>query len=57
MSYQAYLKNHAIEAVIKARQLPIGTRSKERRVARVYHLLAKQASFDIDRATRRRKVR
>lgn len=41
-----YFQAHAIEAVRKARATPIGRmRQKQRTVARVYLLLAKQAAF------------
>lgn len=41
-----YFLGHAREAVVKARQLPRGRmKTKQRAVARVYHLLAKEASY------------
>lgn len=41
-----YFRAHAIEAVRKARAMPIGRmKQKQRTVAHVYHLLAKQAAF------------
>ena len=41
-----YLLAHAREAVLKARQLPKGrVKAKQRVVARVYHLLAKEAAY------------
>ena len=41
-----YFLSHAIEAARKARKLPRGRiRDKQRTVARVYHLLAKEAAF------------
>ncbi len=41
-----YFMAHAREAVLKARQLPIGrVKAKQRVVARVYHLLAKEAAY------------
>ena len=41
-----YFQAHALEAVRKARALPSGrTKQKQRVVARVYHLLAKEAAF------------
>lgn len=40
-----YFHAHAIAAILKARRLPRGrTRDKQRTVARVYHLLAKQSA-------------
>jgi len=42
-----YFLSHAIEATRKARNLPRGRiRDKQRTVARMYHLLAKEAAFD-----------
>lgn len=44
-AYDYYLA-HAVAATRKARQLPRGRmRDKQRTVARVYHLLAKEAAF------------
>jgi hypothetical protein len=41
-----YFLAHAREAVLKARQLPKGrVKAKQRVVARVYHLLAKEAAY------------
>jgi hypothetical protein len=41
-----YFRAHAIAAVQKARALPFGRdKSKQRVVARVYHLLAKEAAY------------
>lgn len=41
-----YFLAHAREAVVKARRLPIGrVRAKQRVVARIYHLLAKEAAY------------
>ena len=41
-----YFLVHARQAVVKARQLPRGRmRAKQRVVARVYHLLAKEAAY------------
>jgi hypothetical protein len=41
-----YFQAHAVEAVRKARRLPSGrTKQKQRTVARVYHLLAKEAAY------------
>ena len=41
-----YFKAHAVAAVQKARALPFGrNKRKQRVVARVYHLLAKEAAF------------
>jgi hypothetical protein len=41
-----YFKAHAVAAVQKARALPFGRdKSKQRVVARVYHLLAKEAAY------------
>jgi hypothetical protein len=41
-----YFKAHAVEAVRKARAMPFGrTKQKQRTVARVYHLLAKEAAY------------
>lgn len=41
-----YFQAHAIEATLKARKLPRGRiRDKQRTVARVYHLLAKEAAL------------
>jgi hypothetical protein len=41
-----YFKAHAIAAIQKARALPFGRdKSKQRVVARVYHLLAREAAF------------
>ncbi|QUS39457.1 hypothetical protein RPMA_11895 [Tardiphaga alba] len=41
-----YFLSHAIEATRKARSLPRGRiRDKQRTVARVYHLLAREAAF------------
>lgn len=42
-----YFLSHAVEAIRKARTLPRGRiRDKQRTVARVYHLLAKEAAVD-----------
>ncbi len=41
-----YFRAHAVAAVHKARALPFGRdKSKQRVVARVYHLLAKEAAY------------
>jgi hypothetical protein len=41
-----YLKAHAVAAIQKARALPFGRdKTKQRAVARVYHLLAREAAF------------
>jgi hypothetical protein len=41
----AYFLDHARDAVRKARHMPRGSwRDRQRRVARVYHLLAKQTA-------------
>ncbi|MBV9561200.1 MAG: hypothetical protein JOY90_12205 [Bradyrhizobium sp.] len=41
-----YFKAHAVAAVRRARSLPFGRlKYKQRTVARVYHLLAKEAAF------------
>jgi hypothetical protein len=41
-----YFMAHAREAVAKARRLPKGrVKAKQRVVARVYHLLAKEAAY------------
>lgn len=41
-----YFQAHAVEAVRKARALPAGqAKYKQRVVARIYHLLAKEAAF------------
>jgi hypothetical protein len=41
-----YFLAHARQAVVKARQLPKGRiKAKQRVVARVYHLLAKEAAY------------
>ena len=41
-----YFRAHAIAAVRKARALPFGRdKNKQRVVARVYHLLAKEAAY------------
>ena len=41
-----YFRAHAVAAVQKARALPCGRdKIKQREVARVYHLLAKEAAF------------
>ena len=41
-----YFRAHAIAATQKARALPFGRdRAKQRVVARVYHLLAREAAF------------
>jgi hypothetical protein len=41
-----YFQAHAVEAVRKARRLPVGrAKQKQRTVARVYHLLAKEAAY------------
>ena len=41
-----YFKAHAIAATQKARALPFGRdKQKQRVVARVYHLLAREAAF------------
>jgi hypothetical protein len=43
----AYFIDHARDAVRKARHMPRGSwRERQRRVARVYHLLAKQMAPD-----------
>jgi hypothetical protein len=43
----AYFMDHARDAVRKARHMPRGCwRERQRRVARVYHLLAKQTAPD-----------
>ena len=42
-----YFKAHAVAAVRKARALPFGRlKRKQRTVARVYHLLAKESAFE-----------
>lgn len=41
-----YFLAHAREAVVKARRLPPGgVKAKQRVVARVYHLLAREAAY------------
>jgi hypothetical protein len=41
-----YFRAHAVAAVHKARSLPVGElKKKQRTVARVYHLLAKEAAY------------
>jgi hypothetical protein len=41
-----YFRAHAIAAVRKARSLPLGrSKQKQRTVARVYHLLAREAAL------------
>jgi len=41
-----YFRAHAVAAVHRARALPFGRdKSKQRVVARVYHLLAKEAAY------------
>jgi hypothetical protein len=41
-----YFRAHAIAAVQRARSLPFGKlRRRQRAVARIYHLLAKEAAF------------
>ncbi len=41
-----YFRAHAVSATHKARALPFGRqKSKQRVVARVYHLLAKEAAY------------
>jgi len=41
-----YLREHAIRALRKARALPPGrTKQKQRTVARVYHLLSREAAL------------
>jgi hypothetical protein len=41
-----YFRAHAIAAVHKARSLPFGKlKQRQRTVARVYHLLAKEAAY------------
>ena len=41
-----YFRAHAIAAMRKARALPFGSdKNKQRVVARVYHLLAKEAAY------------
>lgn len=41
-----YFLAHAREAIVKARQLPTGrVKARQRVVARVYHLLAKEAAY------------
>jgi hypothetical protein len=41
-----YFRAHAVAAVQKARALPFGRdKSKQRVVARVYHLLAREAAY------------
>jgi hypothetical protein len=41
-----YFQAHAVEAIRKARRLPSGrVKQKQRTVARVYHLLAKEAAY------------
>jgi hypothetical protein len=41
-----YFMAHAREAAVKARRLPAGRdKAKQRVVARVYHLLAKEAAY------------
>ena len=41
-----YFHAYAVRAARKARTLPLGrTRQKQRVVARIYHLLAKEAAF------------
>ncbi len=42
-----YFLSHAVEAIRTARNLPRGRiRDKQRTVARMYHLLAKEAAVD-----------
>ena len=42
-----YFRAHAVAAALKARRLPRGRiRDKQRTVARMYHLLAKEAAGD-----------
>ena len=41
-----YFREHAVSAVRKARALPAGRlKRKQRTVARVYHLLSREAAF------------
>jgi hypothetical protein len=41
-----YFLAHAREAIVKARRMPKGrVKAKQRAVARVYHLLAKEAAY------------
>jgi hypothetical protein len=41
-----YFHAHAVEAFRKARRLPFGRmRQKQRTVARIYHLLAREAAY------------
>jgi hypothetical protein len=41
-----YFQAHAVAALRKARRLPLGrAKQKQRTVARVYHLLAKEAAY------------
>jgi hypothetical protein len=41
-----YFLAHAREAIVKARRMPKGrVKAKQREVARVYHLLAKEAAY------------
>jgi hypothetical protein len=41
-----YFRAHAVAALEKARSLPVGkSKRKQRTVARVYHLLAKEAAY------------
>ncbi|TYO65276.1 hypothetical protein FXV83_17125 [Bradyrhizobium hipponense] len=41
-----YFREHAVTAVRKARELPRGrTKQKQRTVARVYHLLSREAAL------------
>jgi hypothetical protein len=43
---QDYFRAHAITALQKARSLPFGKlKRKQRTVARIYHLLAKEAAY------------
>ena len=41
-----YFQAHAVEAARKARRLPFGrAKQKQRTVARIYHLLAREAAY------------
>jgi hypothetical protein len=41
-----YFQAHAVEAARKARRLPFGRmKQKQRTVARIYHLLAREAAY------------
>src|SRR5215813_10842039 len=41
-----YFQAHAVEAVRKARRMPFGRmKQKQRTVARIYHLLAREAAY------------